>query len=173
MNPLSRQLISLLSPSIFLWTSSSVLTVQRSTVGDLKRKDVFIEPRPVRCVWSLMSPVTFMWHSIKDGEADKLFNKLTCFGQGVHYDVAAGLQYYGRNLPSGLMWRWVTFSQQRSAQKERMIWATAEGVLYFFFFETLPTGKWSFLSQRGYIALQNSVQKQLSLTYFWSHLLLV
>lgn len=32
-----------------------------------------------------------MWHSIKDGEADKLFNKPTCFGQGVNYDVAAGL----------------------------------------------------------------------------------
>jgi len=29
----------------------------------------------------LMRPVTFMWHSIKDGEADKFFYKLTCFGQ--------------------------------------------------------------------------------------------
>ncbi len=96
-------------------TRSSLLAVQRSTVGDLKRKDVFIEPRPVRCVWSLMSPVTFMWHSIKDGEADKLFNKPTCFGQGVHYDVAAGLQYYGRNLPSGMMWRWVRHPPSLSA----------------------------------------------------------
>lgn len=78
-----------------------------------------------------------MWHSIKDGEADKLFNKLTCFGQGVNYDVAAGVQYYGRNLPSGMMLKMsqtpsITFSQQRSAQKESMIRATAEGVLYFF-----------------------------------------
>lgn len=83
MNPLNQQLISLLSPSMLLLSRSSLLRVQRSTVGGLKRKDVFIEPRPVRCVWSLMSPVTFMWHSIKDREADKLFNKLTCLARGL------------------------------------------------------------------------------------------
>lgn len=108
MNPLRQQLTLLLSPSVFLW---SFLTVQRRTVGDLKRKDVFIELQPVRCVWSLMSPVTFMWHSIKEGEADKFFNKLTCFGQQVNYDVAAGLQYYGRNFA---IWNDVKMSQTLS-----------------------------------------------------------
>lgn len=56
-----------------------------------------------------------MWHSIKDGEADMVFNKPTCFGHGVNYDVAAGLQYYGRNLPSGMMGRWVRHPPSRSA----------------------------------------------------------
>lgn len=41
----------------------------------------------------------------------------------------------------------ITFSQQRSAQKERMIRATVEGVLYF---SLAPhTGKLCFLSQRA------------------------
>ena len=136
----------------------ALLRAQQSTVGDLKRKDVFIEPRPVRCVWCLMGPVTFMWHGIKDGEADKLFNKLTCFGQGVNSDVATGLQYYGRNLPSGMMWRWVRHppslsANKCSAQKERVIQATAERVLYFFS-STLHAGKCLFLSQRRHIAFK-------------------
>lgn len=32
-----------------------------------------------------------MWNSIKDGETDKFFNKLTCFGTEINYDVEAGL----------------------------------------------------------------------------------
>lgn len=78
-----------------------------------------------------------MWHSIKDGEADKLFNKLTCFGQGVNYDVAAGLAVLRKEFA---VWNdvkmsqtpCITFGQQCSAQKERVNRATAEGVLHFF-----------------------------------------
>lgn len=65
---------------------------------------MFIEPRRVRCVWSLMSPVTFVRHGIKDGEADKLCNEPTCFGREVNCVMwQRDLQYYGRNLPSGMM----------------------------------------------------------------------
>lgn len=78
-----------------------------------------------------------MWHSIKDGEADKLFNKLTCFGQGVNCDVAAGLAVLRKEFA---VWNDVkmsqtpsiTLSQQHSAQKERVIRATAERVLCSF-----------------------------------------
>lgn len=158
MNPLTQQLISLLSPSIFFWPGRSRLhTGQRSTVGDLKRKDVFIEPRPVRCVWSLMSPVTFMWHSIKDGEAEKLFNKPTCFGQGVNYDVAAGLRYYGRNLPSGMMWRWVRHPPSLWANNtlcRKREWFEAQQRDFLLLFFSVPqTEKRCLPGQRGRITL--------------------
>lgn len=75
-----------------------------------------------------------MRHSIKDGEAQRLFNKPTCFGQGVNYDVAAGLAVLWKEFA---VWNdlkmsqtpSITFSQQRSALEERVIRATVEGVL--------------------------------------------
>lgn len=150
---------SYLSPS----SKPGVVYLHCSTVGVLKRKDVFIEPLHVRCVWSLMSPVTFMWHSIKDGEADKLCNEPTCFGQEVNCDVAAGLAVLWKEFA---IWNDVkmsqtpsiTLSQQRSA-KEKVIWAMAEGILYLFF-SALQAGKSCFLSQRGHIALKRGSQNQ-------------
>ena len=63
-----------------------------------------------------------MRHGIKDGEADKPFNRPTRRGQRVNYDVAAGLQYNGRNLPSGMMWRWVRHPPSLLASKARHRW---------------------------------------------------
>lgn len=103
-----------------------IVGVQRRSTGALKSKDVFIEPRRVRCVWSLMSPVTFMWHDIKCREADKLRSRAE--------PVLAGrfavmwqqeLQYCGRNLPSGMMWRWVRRPPSLSANSalQRRKWS--------------------------------------------------
>lgn len=72
--------------------------------------------------------------------------------------MAAGLRYYGRNFA---VWNDVkmsqtpsiSLSQQRSAQKERVIRGTAEGFLHFFF-STLHTWKCCLPSQRGHIALK-------------------
>lgn len=114
-NLLDGYFISFLPLSI-IWTGRGLLK-EEDTVGDLKRKDVFIEPRPVRCVWSLMRPVTFMWHGIKDIKADKPLNRPTCCGQRVNYNAAAGLQYNGRNLLSGMMWRWVRHPPSLLANK--------------------------------------------------------
>lgn len=64
-----------------------------------------------------MGLVTFMWHDFKDRGADESLNRLPCCGQSGNYNVAAGLKYNGRNLPSGIMGRWVRHPPSLSAKK--------------------------------------------------------
>lgn len=83
-----------------------------------------------------MSPVTFLWHGIKDREADRLHNWQTCFGHEINGDVAAVLGVLRKEFA---IWNDVkmsqtpsiTLSQQHSAE-EKVIWASAKEALFRF-----------------------------------------
>lgn len=83
-----------------------------------------------------MSPVTFLWHGIKDRDADRLHNGQTCFGHEISGDVAAVLAVLRKEFA---IWNDVkmsqtpsiTFSQQHAAE-EKVIWASAKGALFIF-----------------------------------------
>lgn len=79
------------------------------------RADVFTQALPVRCVRSLWA----QWHFCDTVlKVEKLTGSITgrpVLAMRLTVMWQQCLQYYGRNLPSGMMWRWVRHPPSLSA----------------------------------------------------------
>lgn len=98
----------------FRLTDSSSTEEEQIPVKGL-RADVFTEALPVRCVRSLWA----QWHFCDTVlKVEKLTGSITgrpVLAMRLTVMWQQYLQYYGRNLPSGMMWRWVRHPPSLSA----------------------------------------------------------